>query len=115
VASQRSGVRQPRERPETPCVAFIGGHEGSDNDLSTCRVLRVIRRRRWRLQRMKCEKRLLDWPGLVAWLLTMAAGYPGDGGATGPRERSASPQPVGATLVERLRGRTPRLTATAAA
>jgi hypothetical protein len=39
-------------------------------------ALRVIRRRLWRLQCMECEKRLLDWPGLVAWLLTMAAGYP---------------------------------------
>ena len=60
---------------QNPLRRLIGGHEGVDRDLHTVR-LRVIRRRLRRLQCMECEKRLLDWPGLVAWLLTMAAGYP---------------------------------------
>jgi hypothetical protein len=68
--------RQPLSGLGTNGAAFVRGQGGTEGDLSTCSALRVIRRRLRRLQCMECEKRILDWPGLVAWLLSMAAGYP---------------------------------------
>jgi hypothetical protein len=54
----------------------VSGWGGIDRDLNTCRKMPVIRPGLGRLQCMECEKRILDWPGMVAWLLTIAAEYP---------------------------------------